>query len=91
MKKIALVLVSLMIFTLVALAVDMNMVSVESSLLDKVGYDAATQTLVVQMVNSSELYTYQNVPQSIYDGLLAADSKGSYFAKNIKGQYERGK
>jgi hypothetical protein len=89
MKKIALVLFSLMIFTAAALAVDL--LPVESSLIAKAGYDAASQTLAIQFVNSSDTYTYQGVPQSVYDGFLAADSKGSFYVKNIKGQYRTDK
>ncbi len=77
-------------FTGAVLAADMDMKSVKSSLLDKVGYDNATQTLVIQMVNSSDIYTYIDVPQNIYDSLLAADSKGTYFVEKIKGKFERG-
>jgi phage terminase large subunit-like protein len=89
MKTIALVLISVLLFTVAAFA-ELDMKSVDSSLLDKVGYDNATQTLVIQMLNSSDIYTYRNVPQTLYDELLAADSKGTFFVKKIKGKYERG-
>lgn len=88
MKKIALVLVSLMLFTVVAFAADIEMQSVESSFLNKVGYDPETKVLAVQMNDSSDVYLYQSVPQAIYDDLLAADSKGSFYVENIKGQFE---
>ncbi len=91
MKTIALVLVSLMLFAVVSFAAELDMQSVKSSLIDKVGYDSATQTLVIQMVNSSDIYTYVDVPENLYDGLLAADSKGTFFVKKIKGKFERGK
>lgn len=91
MKTIALVLISALLFTVVAFAAELDMKSVKSSLLDKVGYDSSTQTLVIQMLNSSDIYTYVDVPQNTYDGLLAADSKGTYFVDKIKGKYERGK
>jgi len=89
MKTIALVLISVLLFTTAAFA-ELDMKSVDSSLLDKVGYDSATQTLVIQMLNSSDIYTYLNVPETLYDELLAADSKGTFFVKKIKGKYERG-
>ncbi len=89
MKTIALVLISVLLFTVAAFA-ELDMKSVDSSLLDKVGYDSATQTLVIQMLNSSDIYTYLNVPETLYDKLLAADSKGTFFVKKIKGKYERG-
>lgn len=88
MKKIALVLASLMVFSAVAFAADIEMQSVKSSLLDKVGYDPEAKVLAVQMNYSSDVYLYQNVPQDIFDDLLAADSKGAFYVKKIKGQYK---
>ncbi len=87
MKKIALALAFLLLFVLAAAAVDFDMQPVKSSLLNKVGYDPETKVLAVQMNYSSDVYLYQDVPQSVFDGLLAADSKGSYYVKNIKGKY----
>lgn len=91
MKKFALILAVLLVGSVAAWAVDIEMQTVESSFLQKVGYDAATQTLAVQMVNSSDIYTYLNVPQSVYDGLMDAESKGAYYVRNIKGQFETDK
>ena len=88
MKKIALVLAALMVFSAVAFAADIEMQSVKSSLLDKVGYDPEAKVLAVQMNYSSDVYLYQNVPMDIFDDLLAADSKGAYYVKHIKGKYK---
>lgn len=88
MKKIALVLASLMVFSAVAFAADIEMQSVKSSLLDKVGYDPETKVLAVQMNYSSDVYLYRNVPLEVFDDLLAADSKGGFYVKNIKGKYK---
>ena len=33
-------------------------------------------------------YIYKNVPKKVYDGLLAAESKGKYMCAEIKGKYE---
>lgn len=87
MKKIALVLALLLLSSFIALAADIEMQSVTSSLIDKIGYDAEAQTMVVQMNNSLDVYEYHNVSQSVFDAFLAADSKGRYFVENIKGQY----
>lgn len=62
--------------------------AVESSLLKSVAYDAATSTLTVVMVEDNAAYEYKNVPESVYKELMAAESKGTYFVKNIKGKYE---
>lgn len=88
MKKIALVLASLMFFSVVAFAADIEMKSVKSSLLDKVGYDPEAKVLAVQMNYSSDVYLYQDVPQDIFDDLLAAESKGGFYVKNIKGKFK---
>lgn len=53
-----------------------------SSNLKSVGYDSNTSTLEIEF--HSGLYEYYNVPQSIYNGLMDAPSKGSYFHQNIK-------
>lgn len=88
MKPLALFLVCLLALSVVVRAAEIEMTSVKSSLLDKVGYDPETKTLVIQMNNSSDVYTYEDVPQSVYDGLLAADSKGRFYVKKIKGRYD---
>lgn len=87
MKKIALALASLLLFSLAAVAAEIEMTSVESSLLHKVGYDPEAKVLVIQMNNSSDRYVYSDVPQSVFDDLLAAPSKGSFYVKKIKGHY----
>ncbi|MFD1885334.1 KTSC domain-containing protein [Paenibacillus wenxiniae] len=61
----------------------MNWKSVSSSNLSEVGYDATTSTLYVRFHNSGA-YAYSNVPESIYNGLMAAASHGSYFDTNVK-------
>ncbi|MGD9613284.1 MAG: KTSC domain-containing protein [Kiritimatiellia bacterium] len=87
MKTIALALASLLLLSVAAVAADVEMVAVESSLLHKVGYDPEAKTLVVQMNNSSDRYVYSNVSQTVFDNLLAAPSKGSFYVKKIKGKY----
>ena len=87
MKKTALVLASLLILSVAARAAEIEMTSVESSLLDKVGYDPETKTLVIQMNNSSDRYVYSDVPPAVFKNLMDAPSKGSFYVKKIKGQY----
>lgn len=55
---------------------------VSSSNLVSVGYEPDTSTLEIEFHNG--LYEYYNVPQSIYNGLMGAPSKGSYFHQKIK-------
>lgn len=61
----------------------MNRTAVSSSNLRSVGYDASTKTLEVEFKDGS-VYQYRDVAQSIYEGLMAAQSHGSYFDANIK-------
>ena len=61
--------------------------SVASSNLASVGYDAATQTLEVEFLNGS-IYQYYDVPESIYNKLIAAGSIGKFLYQNIRDAYE---
>ncbi len=61
----------------------MERISVESSNLASVGYDSVISTLEIEFHNG-RIYQYFAVPQEIYDGLMNAASKGSYFHNNIK-------
>ena len=62
----------------------MNMIPVNSSDLSSVGYENGT--LYVRF-NSGSLYSYSNVPESVYRELLNAPSHGKYFAAYIKNSY----
>lgn len=64
-----------------------EMKKVESSTIDKIGYDAETQTLTVSFDNG-DTYNYKKVPEKTYKALMKAKSKGKYFHKNIKDKYE---
>jgi hypothetical protein len=49
-------------------------------------YDTETQTMELYFI-SGRSYTFENVPEHVWDGLCAARSAGSYFAGQIKGRY----
>ncbi len=61
----------------------MNRVPVQSSDLASVGYDLASSILEIEF-HSGGIYQYFGVPQYIYEGLMSAGSKGTYFHQNIK-------
>lgn len=61
----------------------MDMVDVESSQFDKVGYDPATQKMRI-LFKRNALYEYEGVSPEVYQALMDAPSKGSHFIKNIK-------
>ena len=54
-----------------------------SSNLQDVGYDAPAQILEIGFING-RVYQYFDVPESVYDGLMSADSHGKYFDAEIK-------
>jgi hypothetical protein len=60
---------------------------VQSTSLASVGYDGAGKILEIEFI-SGAVYRYTAVPEKVYRELLAAESKGRYFSKNIRGQYE---
>lgn len=60
----------------------MNMIPVSSSNLASIGYDENSRTLYVSFRNG-RLYKYSGVPLQVYNGLMAASSKGQYFDRYI--------
>lgn len=56
---------------------------VSSSNIASIGYDSDSRVLEVEFLRGA-VYQYYDVPQSIYDGLMAADSHGKYFVAYIK-------
>lgn len=65
----------------------MERISVQSSNIRSVGFEASSLTLEVEF-NSGSIYQYLNVPESEYEGLMDAGSKGRYLNRNIKGRYQ---
>lgn len=61
----------------------MNLTPVTSSNLKAIGYDPGNQILQIAFKNGGT-YDYYNVPESVYNGLMAASSHGSYFDSHIK-------
>lgn len=59
---------------------------VESSNLASVGYDAESQILEIEFKHGG-IYQYSFVPQSVYKGLMGADSHGKYFSSHIKNSF----
>lgn len=64
----------------------MRMTFVESSLIQAVGYDAPRRLLEIAFA-SGRVYWYADVPPVVYDGLMAAESKGEYFLAQIREVY----
>jgi hypothetical protein len=60
---------------------------VDSRLIRSVGYDLIASILELELVESGRVYRYFDVPNSIVDELLTAESKGAYFNEHIRDMY----
>ena len=60
--------------------------TLNSSLLASASYDAGARTLTV-VFNTGRSYTYQNVDQSVFEGLRSATSPGRFFGQQIRGAF----
>ena len=65
----------------------MQLRSVASSNLDKIGYDGSVRTMVIRF-KSGAVYEYLNVPQDVHDNLLHAPSAGKYFNIYIRNKFQ---
>ena len=61
----------------------MERTPVFSSTILSVGYDEGTETLEIEFKNGG-IYQYYNVPKTIYEQMMASDSKGKYHNLYIK-------
>lgn len=64
----------------------MNRQPVTSSNVESVGYDDDSFTLEIVFRNGS-IYQYFDVPRSVYDMMLQADSPGRFLHEQIRGVY----
>lgn len=64
---------------------------VDSSHIEAIGYDPASQELHVRFLKSGETYVYFNVDEWVFQEFRQADSKGAYLNANIKEHYQYGK
>jgi hypothetical protein len=64
----------------------MNVIAVESSTLATIAYDGNRELLQLEF-NSRAVYQYLGVPAVVYEELLHAPSKGSYFNQAIRGKF----
>ena len=61
---------------------------VESSSIETVSYDHETRRLYLRFTGSGKAYVYYDVPSSIFDELMRAESKGGFVNTMIKGSYD---
>jgi len=64
---------------------------INSSAIAEIGYDENSMILEVTFNRGSMpknvVYQYSNVPKSVFDEIMKADSKGTFFRQNIRDQY----
>jgi hypothetical protein len=46
--------------------------------------------MLTVIFNNGRSYSYQNVDQSVYQGLISADSSSRFFGANIRGKFTTG-
>ena len=61
---------------------------VDSAAMTSVGYDADQRVLEIQFKNGGAIRQFYEVPEEIFDDLMAADSQGDYFNTAIHGKFE---
>ncbi|AFM23327.1 KTSC domain-containing protein [Desulfomonile tiedjei] len=64
-----------------------DMIYVDSSNIEAIGYDEDAQELHVQFL-SGGYYVYSDVPRSIFDQIMYAPSKGSFLNREVKNIYQ---
>lgn len=69
----------------------LEMIFVDSSNVEAIGYAATTQELHVRFLKSGETYVYYSVDEWVFQEFLQSDSKGSYLNTKIKPNYQHGK
>ncbi len=68
-----------------------EMIFVDSSSIEAIGYDSGTLELHVRFLKSGETYVYYAVEDWRQQELMLADSKGTYLNANIKPNYQYAK
>ena len=65
----------------------MNRQPVQSRLIRSVGFDADASILEVEMVEAGWVYRYFDVPYSVAEELMSAESKGVHFNEHVRDVY----
>lgn len=64
-----------------------DMIFVDSSNVEAIGYESTTRELHVRFVKSGETYVYDEVEEWVFEEFKGADSKGTFLNTRIKNQY----
>jgi hypothetical protein len=68
-----------------------DMIFVDSSNIEAIGYDSATRELHVRFVKSGETYIYYEVEDWVFEDFRRADSKGVFLNTNLRSRYNYAK
>jgi KTSC domain len=68
-----------------------EMIFVDSTNVEAIGYDSVARELHVRFLKSGETYVYFEVEEWVFEDFKRADSKGTFLNTNIKGRYSYGK
>lgn len=60
--------------------------NVNSEMMISLGYEDSTSTLEIEF-KRGEVWQYYDVPESVFQEMKVAESKGRFWHLNIKGQY----
>lgn len=63
-----------------------RMEPVDSSNIEAIGYDPGSRSLYIRFLSGTS-YVYSEVDEWVHQELMQADSKGSYFNRQIKPNY----
>lgn len=64
-----------------------EMLPVQSSSVEAIGYDAKARALYVRFLNMGRTYRYAGVTEKVYQELMQAESKGRFVNLRIKPNY----
>jgi hypothetical protein len=65
----------------------MEMIRVSSSAMSAIGYDPRSRRMKITFTQG-HTYDFCGVPQQVFDELLEAPSKGTYYNDHIKDRYQ---
>ena len=65
----------------------MELIPLKSSLIHSVAYNSDYNSLQINFHQGS-IYVYYNVPESVFEQLISAESAGRFYNQQIKGEYE---
>jgi KTSC domain len=60
---------------------------VDSRLIRSVGYDPIASVLDIELLEGGRVYSYFDVPYSVAEELMTAESKGAYFNEHVRDMY----